>query len=240
MESHEYKTMADVENRHWWFQARLVIVRHLLRKHAEKGLGLDCSCGTGLTLSSCPDYVQIGADISRDALKPSAGRGHQQLTQADLTGLPFATGTFDTVTSLDTLEHVPDDQAALDELFRVLKPDGTGVFTVPAHPWMFSSHDRALHHQRRYRASEFRQRILAAGFEIRLFRAINRNLFPLVALIRLLSKDDGSAKSDTEGVPSWPVNKALFALFAMDRWMMWLPWPLGVSMVAVVKKPKSD
>ncbi len=50
----------------------------------------------------------------------------------DATRLPFADNTFDRIIASEVLEHVPDDQGALDELMRVLRPGGVIAATVPA------------------------------------------------------------------------------------------------------------
>ncbi|MCB9893960.1 MAG: class I SAM-dependent methyltransferase [Planctomycetes bacterium] len=242
METAEYDRMARVEERHWWFRARLAVVRTFLRKYVPPGVGLDCSCGTGMTLKQLPQWVQIGADLHGLALKHTRARGLEKLVQADLRRLPVADASLDLVTSLDTLEHIDDDKSALSEIFRVLKPGGHGLFTVPAHPWMFSAHDRALHHVRRYRRAELRSKVTQAGFEIRKFRYINTALFPLVAAVRLVSKDDGEGdgKSDTEHVPAGPVNFALYSIFASERWLLpWLPSLMGVSLLCLARKPAS-
>ena len=234
MEAAEYDHMAEVEERHWWFKGRLSLVRSYLRRYVPPGAGLDCSCGTGLTLKELPQWVQAGADLHASALTHSRRRGHTRLFAADLRRLPVADGCLDLVTSLDTLEHIDDDAAALAEIYRVLKPGGHGLFTVPAHPWMFSAHDRALHHVRRYRRGEFKARVLEAGFTIRKFRYINCALFPLVAGVRVLKRDNGESRSDTQGVPSGPVNLALYSCFAADRW---LPPIWGVSLMCLAVKP---
>ena len=238
MEPAEYDRMARVEERHWWFRARLAVVTTFLKKYVPPGTGLDCSCGTGLTLESLSQWVQIGADLHGAALAHSGTRGLHKLMQADLRKLPLADNTLNVVTSLDTLEHIEEDEAALAEIFRVLKPGGYGLFTVPAHPWMFGAHDRALHHVRRYRRAEFRQKVRAAGFHIRKFRYINTALFPLVAAVRLLSRGKGEVKSDTENIPAALVNFALYAAFASERFLLpWIPSLWGVSLLCVARKP---
>jgi trans-aconitate methyltransferase len=59
-------------------------------------------------------------------------------------------GPFDVITLLDVLEHVPDDFALLRELAGALEPGGHLLISVPAWPALFSSHDVALRHERRY------------------------------------------------------------------------------------------
>ncbi|MBZ0137182.1 MAG: methyltransferase domain-containing protein [Planctomycetes bacterium] len=237
MEAAEYDRMANVEERHWWFRARLAVVRTFLKRYVPPGVGLDCSCGTGMTLKSLPQWVQIGADLNGSALKHSRARGLSRLLQGDLRKLPFANDSLDVVTSLDTLEHIEEDEQALAEIHRVLKPGGYGLFTVPAHPWMFGPHDRALHHVRRYRRGEFRQKVSTAGFHIRKYRYINTALFPLVAGVRLVSRGGGEARSDTEKLPAGPLNFALYAAFASERLLLpWLPSPWGISLLCLARK----
>ncbi|MCL4732105.1 MAG: hypothetical protein KJ044_16935, partial [Planctomycetes bacterium] len=74
MDTAQYALMAQVESRHWWFRARLAIVRSVLARYVPPGRGLDCSCGTGMTLQSLPRWVQFGADLHPLALRASAGR----------------------------------------------------------------------------------------------------------------------------------------------------------------------
>ncbi len=51
--------------------------------------------------------------------------------KADICALPFEDNTFDVILCNHVLEHIPDDQKAMKELFRVMKPGGWGVFQVP-------------------------------------------------------------------------------------------------------------
>jgi len=66
-----------------------------------------------------------------DDLPPGALRGGVRCE--DMQRLTYADGSFDVVTHTEVLEHVPDDRRALAELFRVLRPGGVMVFTVPLH-----------------------------------------------------------------------------------------------------------
>ncbi len=233
----EYEYMAQVESRHWWFRARLAIVRSILRKHVSPGTGFDCSCGTGMTLAELHQWVQFGADLNALALDHSKRRGHRFLMRSDLTQLPLPDATFDLVTSLDTLEHIENDETALSEIYRVLKPGGSVLMTVPAHPWMYSSHDRALQHVRRYRKQELREKVLGARFEIRVLRWINFLLFPPIALVRLLRGDDGETASDVDHVPPAPANWICYHTYALERWLPGVLAPTGTSLLCLAVKP---
>lgn len=238
MEPAEYGAMAAVEERHWWFRGRLALVRAFLRRSARPGLGLDVSSGTGMTLASLAPYVQVGADISPLALEFCRARGLTRLARGDLTRLPFADSSFDTVTCLDTLEHVQDDGAALAEIRRVLRPGAVAVITVPAHPWMFSGHDAALHHVRRYRRAELALRVRASGLELETLRSTNVAVFPLVAAVRLMGRGSREPRSDTGHVPAAPLNALLYAVTALESVVLpYVPSPFGVSLCCVARRP---
>jgi len=238
MEPAEYEAMAAVEQRHWWFRGRLALVRAFLRRAARPGLGLDVSSGTGQTLASLAPWVQIGADISPLALGFCRARGLTRLARGDLARLPFAASTFETLTCLDTLEHVQDDCAALAEIQRVLRPGGVALVTVPAHPWMFSGHDAALHHVRRYRRAELIERVRASGLELVTLRYTNVAVFPLVAAVRLMSRGSREPRSDTTSVPAAPLNGLLYALTALESHLLpHLPSPFGVGLLVVARRP---
>ena len=51
--------------------------------------------------------------------------------EADICNLPFKDNSYDVILCNHVLEHIPDDQKAMQELFRVLKPGGWGVFQIP-------------------------------------------------------------------------------------------------------------
>lgn len=105
---------------------------------------LDVGCGTGrhlLELTRFPGFL-IGLDTSREDLRTmgclielSAREGHVvagvHIVQGTGERLPFADGLFDHVICTETLEHIPDDQAMLRELMRVLRPGGVLVISVP-------------------------------------------------------------------------------------------------------------
>jgi SAM-dependent methyltransferase len=88
--------------------------------------------------------------------------------------LPFPDATFDRVIAAEVLEHIPDDEAAADEIARVLKPGGTLAATVPAWLsetvcWKLSDEYHAPKvpggHVRVYTEGELRRKLAAAGLE---------------------------------------------------------------------------
>jgi SAM-dependent methyltransferase len=233
--------MAAVEERHWWFRGRLAVVRAFLQRFTRTGVGLDVSSGTGMTLARLAPWVQVGADISPLALEFCRARGLPRLIRGDLTRLPFSESSFDTLTCIDTLEHVHDDSAGLAEIRRVLCPGGVAVITVPAHPWMFSGHDVALHHVRRYRRAELIERVRLSGLELVKLRYSNVAVFPLVAALRLMTRGSRQPSSDTVRVPAAPLNMLLYVLTAAESFILpRVPSPFGVSLICAVRRPSTE
>ena len=92
-------------------------------------------------------------DISAPALVKLHERG-ALVALSRITALPFADGAFDLVCALDIIEHVDDDTAALRELSRVIKRDGTLVISAPLHPSRWTAFDDFVGHKRRYEPPE--------------------------------------------------------------------------------------
>jgi hypothetical protein len=102
---------------------------------------------------------------------------------------------------------------------------------------MWSAHDVAHHHHRRYRKSEIAALATEAGFDIDLLSPFNTMLFPLIAGVRLLNKLRGHDSAD-DALPAKPVNSALDKLFGSEAGLIGrLPFPFGVSLVAVLRRP---
>jgi len=154
----------------------------------------------------------------------------------DLSMFPGA--SYDMVALLDVLEHVPDDKGSLVAIFERLKPGGALLLTVPINPWMWSAHDVAHHHHRRYRTPEIRQLALDAGYDIELLSPFNSLLFPPIAAVRLVGKLTGKDDSD-DAMPSAPVNKILDTVFGLEKDLIGrVPLPFGVSLIAVLRRPR--
>ena len=185
MEREQYAVMARREDDHWWYAGmRRVALRVLDRALAGRSglVVLDAGCGTGGTTARLRRYGRVvGVDLAWEALQPARGRGLDgHLARGDIQRLPFGDACFDAATSFEVVYHlgVANDQAALAELRRVLKPDGVLLLRVPAHDWLRGAHDRLVHTRHRYAPAEVRAKLTQAGFRVERLAWANSLLFP--------------------------------------------------------------
>jgi ubiquinone/menaquinone biosynthesis C-methylase UbiE len=242
MNSEEYERMYRLEDTYWWFVGRHHLVLTFLRqKYGDrKDLRiLDIGCGTGAMSRKLSAYgAVVSADFSPLALDFSKRRGLTELCAADAMRLPFRDGAFDVIVALDILEHLPDDQAALAEFQRVLKPGGRVIATVPAYRSLWSAHDVALMHFRRYVSGEVRERFMKARLKIEKLSYAMTLLYPIVWIVRkLTSLKKGDPKASLVPVPGF-VNRLLVGLLAGENSVIRLiSLPFGVSVFCMAERP---
>ncbi len=220
-------------------------------------LHLDCAAGVGslaVALARRGTAV-VAADLSLRSLVitqrrscTQGGAGNVFPVVADITNLPFEQGVFPSISTAETLEHIPRHVHALCELSRVLTPTGRIVGTVPHGPRQWSAWDEWAGHLRRYTASSLRRALEAAGLSGR----IRRWGWPLMRLYDGLflkrvnarrltldrSTDDDPALRSVKGLGRrrWLVA-FVTAAFSIDRLFPDTPW--GVGLLFIVSKTTS-
>ena len=237
--------MYEAEDTYWWFVARRDLVRRLLTRYLPRAASrriADVGCGTGATLTLLQPFGRtVGMDIAPEAVGFCRVRGHQDLVQGAATQLPFADASFDAITALDILEHLDDDAAAVRELARILRPGGLLVFTAPAYQWLWSEHDEALSHRRRYVAAELRRLLQEQGLEVVKVSYCIALLLGPIYLFRLLHRllgleRKGEPKTALYQLPG-PLNGLLVGiLYLENRWIARFNLPFGVSLAGVARK----
>ena len=237
----EYQTMHFVELKHWWFRARRRLLLELLaglkRDRADPFHILDFGCGTGGNTTTYGRFgTTVGIEPDSNAVRLAQARGGASYCCGNGVQLPFRAAAFDVIIASDVLEHIEADSAAVEEMVRVLRPGGSLIITVPAHQWLFSEHDTALHHFRRYSKASLRALLVRHRLRIRRLSYWNTTLFPIICLYRLLQQRRRPVlpHSDTS-LPPALINEALAVLLAGEVAVLRyarLPWGLSLVVVA--------
>jgi SAM-dependent methyltransferase len=239
----EYEIMHALELRHWWFRGRRRLLVNLLKGVAGAGAGplriLDYGCGTGGNTSAYGSFGNVvGIEPDSGAVRLAHKRGGAGYCRTTGTDLPFRDGSFDVVMASDVLEHIEQDDKAVSEIARVLRPGGLTILSVPAHEWLFSDHDTALQHFRRYSRLALRDLLERNRLTICRLSYWNAALSPVVCVQRLIGKRrwTGQPQSDTV-LPPRLLNEALARLLAVESALAsWITLPWGVSLVAVAER----
>ena len=238
MERVVYDTMADLDQRHWWYKARRQVLADLIRRLAQpppNAAILEIGCGTGHNLSMLDRFGHVDAleldDEVRSVAERRLGRQVMSAPLPELAGVPQR--HYDLIGAFDVIEHIDDDHSALASIASRLKPGGKLVMTVPAHQWMWSAHDVVNHHKRRYSKRALKRLIAASPMRLEASGYFNSLLFPVAVAERLSSRIRGKDEADLS-VPPRPINAALERVFAAERHLVGrLPLPPGLSLFAV-------
>ncbi len=248
MEPEAYQEMALLEGVHGWYAGMRAITSRLLAAYLGERTDLrilDAGCGTGANLAALAGYGRVvGFDYSPLALDYASHDHPGGVARASIVATPYADNTFDLVTSFDVIyaREVNDDQAAIRELARVLRPGGWLLVRVPALPILRGPHDTVVHGIRRYTAARLESMILAAGLiPVRLTYA-NSLLLPLALASRtaqnLAVMLGAKLASEVGGLQGAMSHIMRAALGAEARWIGGgRNLPVGVSLFALARKP---
>ena len=243
MEREEYRYLFELEERLWWFQGMKNITRALIERFAPNQRQfriLDAGCGTGGMLDFLCQYGSVvGIDLFEEAISFARRREGARLARASLTQLPFADKSFDVVTEFEVISNwsVVDDQAAFNEISRVLCKGGLLFFREPSYQWLFAKHDLAVHTRERYTQKTLRQKLRNAGLTPIYQGYANCLLFP-VALVRRLIGNliPSKQRSDVRRLPLL-INRVLAATLSFEaRIVRKGTLPFGLSHVGVARK----
>ena len=246
MESELIQAEQRLEDEYWWFVGRRVILDRLLAHFVPRSaVAVDVGCGSGRNMQVLARHAEhvIGLDRSPAAAALAAVRG-LQVMRGDAHRLPLASSSADLLTALDVLEHMDDDIRVLAEFHRVLRPGGRLLLAVPAYRFLWSEHDEALAHRRRYIASELHIKLTNAGFEVqKRSYAVFFAFLPIVIyrLFRgLFPKNPLAPKASHVMLPA-PLNTFFTELLSLEgRLMRVMNFPLGTSIVMVARKIPRD
>lgn len=230
------------EDRHWWYQGRRRVLERTMRRLGlpSEARILDAGCGSGRNMVELARHGTVtGVELSPTSVRLARERAVGEVIEGSVMDMPFDGGSFDAAVSLDVIEHLADDVAALAELRRVTAPGGVLLVTVPAYQWLWSGHDEINHHHRRYSRRALVAAAERAGWQCEWATHFNSLLLPIAIAMRALERaNPKTAKSSLDlWVPPAPVNWALRQPLALEGQVIGRGGsiPAGLSLLAVFR-----
>ncbi len=239
------KKYHSVEEKHWWFVGRREIISALAQKvypHDKriKILEIGCSGGPLLQLLVSQGYSHVvGIDKSKKAIQLCKERGFKDVFLMDGVSPQFDCEEFDLIIASDVLEHIRDDEKAVKEWRRILKPKGVIICFVPALKALWSKHDEDNEHYRRYTKTDLKKIFLMHDFKILKSSYWNIILFLPAVFFRFLTKFFFK-KSLTHQLKesNYASNYLLKKLLTVENFFLSIGvnYPIGISVFAIAKK----
>ncbi len=211
MEATEVRKLTELEDTHWWYAER----RHLLARSIAgmppgRALDIGAAGGGNTRVLAAAGWDTVALEYGEEGARVGRERG-LDVMRADATAIPLADDSLDLVVAYDVLEHLLDHDACVQEVCRVLRPGGTFLVAVPCDPRLWSAHDVAVDHVRRYTRATLRDLLERGGFRLDSLWSWNVLLRPVVALRRRVSSG-----SDLEEIHPL-VNAALRGVVTVER-----------------------
>lgn len=235
MDAAEIRKLADLEDQHWWYRERRAVLARALDSLARAGtkpgraLDIGAAGGGNTRVLRSRGWNATALEYGAEGAAVAHGR-NIPVIRGDAVRLPLGDETMDLVVAYDVLEHIEDDKAASDEIARVLRPGGVALIAVPVDMALWSEHDVAVGHVRRYDRERLLTVLTSAGLAIEDVRSWNVLLRPVAAWRR--KKSTGSDLTELSPV----VNLGLTAVIAAERYLPVGRLP-GVSVLVRARRP---
>lgn len=174
-------------------EKRTLIEKELAISSDSINLDLGCAQGTLSYFLRKKGGIWLSADLDFLNLKSAQNLLHENLVQLTEGPLPFMNNSFDSVVSLDYLEHLNEDDFCLQEIHRVLKNNGEFILAIPQTGKLFWLHKlRSFlglklefygHKREGYSLAELRKKLEKAGFFLQKYRNFSRFITEFLELI---------------------------------------------------------
>jgi SAM-dependent methyltransferase len=234
----------NLEKNYFWFSSRNKLITWSMKKYFSDATSiLDVGCGTGNVLSAIkrafPNSRLFGADIFIEGLRFAQERNETALLfQMDAKSIPFR-DEFDIVGAFDLIEHIDNDELALNQMYKATRPGGGIIITTPQHPFLWSNKDEHAHHYRRYNSKELICKVENAGFKIEKITSFVTFLFPFIIASRYYNK---IIKTDYQPLREFHINNFSNNLFyktmrfESNLIKLGFSFPFGTSLLLVGRK----
>ena len=243
-------TIQNNSGTHFWYRARRVLINNLLgmiyKDYKADRLILEIGCGTGYQIPVLEKWGEVeGSDINLEAVKIAVAGGYDvKVKDLDKDGLSDYKPEI--ICLFDVLEHIQNDKKAVENIYASLQNNGYLFLTVPAYNFLFSNHDKAMEHYRRYSRKKIVDLLSQSGFQIIKSGYWNSILFPGILLMRLCKNflslfiKKEVYKSESSNLPSL-LSNILFKILQFENFLMTknINFPWGLSIYIIAKKPPS-
>jgi SAM-dependent methyltransferase len=242
MQPDAYRAMRVMQAHHWWWRG----MRHLYRAALCRVVPaqpacrvIDVGCGFGANFPVLNPVGQVvGVDVSFEALQAIERRPALGLVQAQADALPFRARSFGVVATLAIIEHSERDDHVLAETHRVARPGAIQILLTSAFMLLWSHHDVANEHRRRYRGEQLDRLMRGSGWRVVRTGYVNVFVFPAVALVRIVQRRSHTFGESTYdmGPDLGPFNRVLETLLRVEAWLFTrtaIRFPFGVDLFSI-------
>lgn len=236
---------ADIYNR------RLICDLFLSHLNPHYKTYIDIGCGPGFLLrdmkAKMPDIFMVGSDIDGLALTNCHKRLPEiPLLRFDLNQCPVKNDCFDMISCCNVLEHLEDDHAAFNNLFRILRPEGLLAMTVPMGSQLYDIYDEVHRHYRRYDFVSLIPLLQEVGFKVLEYKYFLSSIWPLFYLTKKRNQKkynnlpyQDKLKMVIEKACKTEKSKILsYCLYLEKKLLPHISFPFGIRGYILAKKSK--
>lgn len=244
-EAEYFSNLIEVEEGSFWFRGRSRVIQWMVRRYCPRITKfLEIGCGTGYVVgglaAAFPHMHFWGSEVFVAGLVSAKARAPGiHYLQMDARRIPYV-DEFDVIGAFDVLEHIKDDNQAVAEIRRALKPGGYFLVTVPQHMWLWGPSDEYARHARRYSPKGIVRLVTTHGFEVVRTSSFVTLLLPLMACSRITQRWRRATAFDPASefkLPRWIdllLEATLRVEAALIRWGV--SFPIGGSRFVVARK----
>lgn len=245
MRTNEYELVRQVQGRHWWWLGRESIIETVIDKHIDTSTKLDIAdvgCGFGANISMLRKYGDVtGLELNEEAVENVRQRWGNSVKTVNWQSPNPLANRFEFMLLADVLEHIPDDQEAVDWMSHHLKAGGYAMITVPAHKFLWTQMDEVLDHHRRYSKRSLLA-LFDSRFEVVYCSYYNMFLFPVKVCfvmfdrLKRMLQPKAQKRSYNDMPPSFVNSVFKHILMAEASLVRRTIIPFGVGVVCLVRK----